>query len=335
MLSKIQEKIIAKIIATSPAAVVAISTIFALFLSVPSVYLLSVLFHEPYTFFVFAVTVVMPLCIAPVIVTILLKLIRHLNYYKKYLELEIEKSKEKDVMLFEQARFSIMGEMLANISHQWKQPLNTVGLVIVSLRTTSQLDENELERYYDIMEDNISYLATTIDDFSSFFDQKTHLEIRTIEHIMKEIDSVLSIYLTNKNIAFSVEIKNDLGTVRFASSISQVLLNLINNAKDAFEYNQQNKSIFLTFETLQDGAKITCCDTGQGITAEIKKKIYDPYFSTKSKKRGSGIGLYMSKQIVQKLFNGTIEIEKSTKFSTCFSVTLPFSSNCVLEDKGK
>ncbi|MDY0116430.1 MAG: HAMP domain-containing sensor histidine kinase [Sulfurimonadaceae bacterium] len=333
MLSKIQEKIVAKILTYSPTTVVVMSMVIATFLSVPSVYLLSIIFDQSYTTFLFTLTIAMPLLITPVVVIVLLKMVKHLNYYKKYLEFEIEKSKEKDIVLFEQARFSIMGEMLANISHQWKQPLNTIGLAIVSLRTSS-LSEDEYERYYDIMEDNISHLATTINDFSSFFDQKTHLEIRTIDSIIKEIHSILGIYLKNKNITLSVEEDNQLGTVQFASSISQVLLNLINNAKDAFENNQQNKSILLAFTTLSDGVIITCCDTGKGIDSEIQKKIYDPYFSTKTNKRGSGIGLYMSKQIIQKLFNGTLEIEKNSNYSTCFTIRLPFSHNCILQTKG-
>lgn len=332
-LSKLQEKIVTKVLSYSPTSVVMMTMFIAILISVPSVYFLFSIFDEDYTLLMFMATVLMPIIIAPLITILLLKLFRHMNYYKKYLELEIEKSKQKDILLFEQARFSIVGEMLANISHQWKQPLNTIGLAIVSLRT-SDLSEDEYERYYDIMEDNIGYLATTIDDFSSFFDQKTHLEIRTIPSIMKEINSILEVYLNNKNIKLLVEIDNQLGDVSFASSISQVLLNLINNAKDAFEHNQKKKIINITFTTLQDGVKIRCCDTGKGISPEILKKIYDPYFSTKTKKRGSGIGLYMSKQIVQKLFEGTLEIERNSSFSTCFCIALPFSHNCILQTKG-
>lgn len=334
ILNKIQEKAVLWIFSYSPKAIVWMSVFLATFLSIPSVYMMSKIFNQDYTAFIVGISIAMPLLITPPIIIVLLKLVKHLNYYKKYLELEIEQSKQKDMVLFEQARFSIMGEMLANISHQWKQPLNTIGLAIVSMRT-SQLDEDAYDRYYDIMEDNISYLATTIDDFSSFFDQKSHLEIRTIENIIKEIHSIMDVYLNNKSIKFIVEIENQLGTVHFASSISQVLLNLINNAKDAFENHQQNKSIVLTFTTLKDGVKITCGDTGKGIAPEIQKKIYDPYFSTKTKKRGSGIGLYMSKQIIQKLFEGTLEIEQNSKYSTCFSIVLPFSHSCILQNKGK
>lgn len=332
-ITKMQEKIVTRIVSYSPTSLVLVTVFVAVILSVPLAYIFFLIFDGEYTRFIFITTIVVPLFITPPITIVLIKLIRHLNYYKKYLELEIEKSKQKDILLFEQARFSIIGEMLANISHQWKQPLNTVGLAIVSLRT-SNLKEEEYERYYDIMEDNISYLATTIDDFSSFFDQKTHLEIRTIQSIIKEINSILDIYLKNKNITFEIEIENQLGDVHFASSISQVLLNLINNAKDAFEHNQSKKLILLTFITLKDGVKIRCCDTGKGISPEVQKKIYDPYFSTKTKKRGSGIGLYMSKQIIRTLFEGTLEIERNSNFSTCFCIILPFSHNCILQNKG-
>lgn len=330
-MKKMQDLFYAKLSEYSPARVVLACTVIALVLSVPTVYLLFVLFGEPYSLFVFCLTFTMPVFIAPVIVFLILRIVKHLNYYKKYLELEIEKSKQKDMVLFEQARFAVMGEMLANISHQWKQPLNTVGLAIVSLRTSQ--NEEGRERYYDIMEDNINYLATTIDDFSSFFDQRTHLEIRSIEDILKEIRSIVGVYMDNKKIDLDVKIENALGEVKLASSIAQVLLNLINNAKDAFDREQNKKEIHLAFETLQNGLRILCCDNGKGIPPEIQTKIYDPYFTTKSKKRGSGIGLYMSRQIIQKLFDGTIELQKNPRYSTCFAIDIPFSPNCVLQKK--
>jgi signal transduction histidine kinase len=330
---KLQERLYEKLSEYSPRRVVLASTVVASLLSIPTVYLLFALFGESYTLFVFCITLAMPVLIAPVIVFLILRIVKHLNYYKKYLELEIEKSKQKDMVLFEQARFAVMGEMLANISHQWKQPLNTVGLAIVSLRTSQ--NEEGRERYYDIMEDNINYLATTIDDFSSFFDQRTHLEIRSIEDILKEIRSIVGVYMDNKNIDLDVKIENALGEVKLASSIAQVLLNLINNAKDAFEREQNKKEIHLAFETLQNGLRILCCDNGKGIPPEIQTKIYDPYFTTKSKKRGSGIGLYMSRQIIQKLFDGTIELQKNPRYATCFAVEIPFSQNCVLQKKGR
>ena len=175
------------------------------------------------------------------------QLSKHLEYYKKNLEEEIDKNHKKDLMLFEQARFVLMGEMMANISHQWKQPLNNMGLAIVSTRLSAN-DPEQLNKNFDIMEDNISYLSNTIDDFMSFFDKKTPEETRTIKDIVDEIRSIVQSQIESMGIKFVVNIDKRLEDVKMTSVISQVLLNLINNSKDAMDVSLDYKEIILYFE---------------------------------------------------------------------------------------
>ena len=246
---------------------------------------------------------------------------------------QIESCRQKDVILFEQARFALMGEMLANISHQWKQPLNTINLAVISARTQEDIPDS-LERNFDIMEDNVNYLANTINDFLSFFDKKTYSEIRCLEDIIKEVQSIVGVHVQNKKIDFVIDTSKVQGRVLMASSISQILLNFVNNAKDALESINRDRKIVMFFSTTKDGLEILCCDNGSGIDRQIKEKIFDPYFTTKSKTQGTGIGLYMSKQIVQKVFLGDISIDPSKKanefgMNTCFSLFIPFSKNCI------
>ena len=245
-------------------------------------------------------------------------------------------------MLFEQARFALMGEMMANISHQWKQPLNTIGLAVVAMRTSNQ-SEDERDNHFEIIENNINYLAATVDDFMSFFDKKTNIEIRELGSIIKEVKSIIATHILNKNIELEIIVDDSYGNVEVASSISQVILNLLNNAKDAFEDDSKRREIKLQFTTNEYGLEIECCDNGEGIEESIKDKIFDPYFTTKGKTQGTGIGLYMSKEIIQKIFNGKINLS-SRQYSrsnlypadnsgkTCFYIAIPYSENCLLKE---
>ncbi len=312
-------------------------TIVTLLLSVFFVYFLSLLSHYEYSFSLFSYSIILPLLLTPPVAMIIIQLLKHIKEKDQLLKEERRKNKQKDIMLFEQARFVLMGEMMANISHQWKQPLNTINLAILTAKTSTKCN-GELERYFDIMEDNVTYLATTIDDFMSFFDKKTYSEIRELDVIIKEIRSIIETHIKNKYIKLTIEVETNNGEVLIASSISQVLLNLLNNAKDAFDDDAQEKTINLKFTTLYDGLRIECCDNGKGIPPEIQDKIFDPYFTTKEKHQGTGIGLYMSKQIVQQIFNGTIEVSNSCSMgdvcsdNTCFKIILPYSKNCILKE---
>lgn len=323
----------------SPFLIIIISSIFVSFLSFMVVYLLTTVCEEEHSLQLFKFSIIMPLITTPVIVAILIRSSKYLKHIKKEIEKEIEKNKKKDVILFEQARFVLMGEMLANISHQWKQPLNTINLAVLSSKT-SAYNKEDLSRNFDIMEDNVNYLATTIDDFMSFFDQKTHNEVRDILSIIKEIKSIIGSQIENREITLDIQIDSVAKETMVASSISQVILNLLNNSKDAFSEDDSDtdKTITLKFSVKDYVLEIVCCDNGKGIPLEIEEKIFDPYFTTKNKSQGTGIGLYMSKQIVQKLFNGTITINsrepKLAQYEnqTCFFLEIPYSDKCVLKE---
>ncbi len=322
--------------------IILVVTMIIVITSLLIVYLLASIFNVQDTSFLYVLAIVVPSIQAPLTISIVLKLSKHLKHFKEELEIEISKNKAKDVMLFEQAKFVLMGEMMANISHQWKQPLNTIGLSIVAARTTHSYDE-DTNRYFDIIEDNVGYLATTIDDFMSFFDKKHHSELRSIKSIIKEINSIIYTHVSNRGVKLEIFLDESNGSIEIASSISQVVLNLINNAKDAFDEEQsRDKKIIVIFRSSEYGLEVECWDNGKGISDEIKDKIFNPYFTTKEKSQGTGIGLHMSKEIVQKFFNGDINLSKrrnsrSTLYSidntnkTCFFIAVPYSSKCVLK----
>jgi signal transduction histidine kinase len=309
----------------SPFIIVLLTTVFVLLGSVPLVYFVTKLYGVSYDDMHIVLSVVLPMLLTPPVIVTFIKLSTHLKYFQDELKKEIQSNKKKDLMLFEQARFALMGEMLANISHQWKQPLNTIGLCVANARLSN---EESIERNFDIIEKNVNYLASTIDDFMSFFDKKTYTQIRNLEDILTEVKSIIYMQITSKGISLEIEVNGDERDILLASSISQVLLNLLNNAKDAINDNMKDKKISLKFNVRDANLEIVCCDTGSGIAPEIKDKIFDPYFTTKHKTQGTGIGLYMSKQIVQKIFDAEIYFEIE---SGCFRINLPYSDRCMLK----
>ena len=151
-----------------------------------------------------------------------------------------------DDILIKQSRFILMGEMMANISHQWKQPLNTINLVVLSARTSDPSKE-ELEKYFDIIEKNVNFLASTITDFTSFLEENTCVNPKNIIDIIKEIKNIIDIQMIKNNIKLDIEIDANCKRYLLSSSISQVILNLLNNAKDAFVNNTKEKKIELKF----------------------------------------------------------------------------------------
>lgn len=336
------DKVIKILSVCSPAKIVLIITLSVLIGSIPMVYIFSLLLGETYTLFLLILSVALPLILTPPTIYVLLKTSKYLKHFKEQLDEEIEKNKRNDILLFEQARFALMGEMMANISHQWKQPLNTIGLSVVYLKTSEQISD-VMDEHFDVMEDNINYLATTIDDFMSFFDKKTNMEIRELSSIVKEVKSIIEAHITNKNIDLEIITDESYGAIEISSSISQIILNLLNNAKDSFEDDRKRKEIKLQLTSNEYGLEIECCDNGKGIDEDIKDKIFDPYFTTKEKKQGTGIGLYMSKEIIQKIFHGQINLN-TRKYSrssmyptdnsgkTCFYVAVPYSNNCLLKE---
>ncbi|MBU0631721.1 HAMP domain-containing histidine kinase [bacterium] len=321
--------VVDKISSYNKFVVILISTLISTLLSIPLVYIFVLLFSDTYTLIYFYLSVILPLLLTPLMVYFILMLVKNLKFVKEHLESEIHKNKKKDIMLFEQARFALMGEMMANISHQWKQPLNTISLAVVAART-SNYQEDELDRYFDIMEDSTNYLATTVDDFLSFFDKRTSLELRELDELIREIKSIITTHIDNKKITLDIKMDESIKGVMIVSSITQVILNLLNNARDAFENLQlENKKITLNLKSNEKGLYIECLDNANGIQEKIKHKIFDPYFTTKHKKKGTGIGLFMSKEIIQKVFDGDIFLKSSNKEGTDFHIFVPYSSNCI------
>lgn len=330
MQSKLSNRLIQYISDLTAFHLSVIITISVLLTSVVMVYISSLIARVEYTSFLFTISVILPLVLTPPVVILLIKMTKHLRYYKEFLENEIKKNKEKDVIMYEQSRFAVIGEMMANISHQWKQPLNTINLSVISAKL-SNYDEKTLDQSFDIIEANVNYLANTVNDFLSFFDKKSIQEVKPLEDVIQEIENIYLVQLEDAGITLKVDLQNSAKDVSLALSVSQVILNLLTNAKDALQNIEGKKEIEMQFIAFDDFFKIRCCDTGEGVVEENIYKVFEPYFTTKDKTQGTGLGLYMSKQIIKTLFDGELYLDKEDR--SCFVMDIPYGVNCRLETK--
>jgi len=226
---------------------------------------------------------------------------------------EITKNEEliklQENLLIDQSKHASMGEMIANIAHQWKQPLSVISLICSSMKLKKELktsDEESEKESLDLINENILYLSQTIDDFRNFFkkDDKK-LPVNTNKLIDKTI-KLTTPKLKIKNVTLIKNI-DEFDFESFESKIIQVLINLINNAVDAFENSTNSNYIFISIKKLENHIVIEIKDNAGGIKEDLLTKIFEPYFTTKDNSDGTGIGLFMCNEIATKYLNGTIK----------------------------
>jgi len=241
-------------------------------------------------------------------------------------ESEVEKNRQKDKQLMMQSRMALMGELLSMIAHQWRQPLNTIGGIVSNLKLDIMLgefDEKKLGGVLDKIENLILHLSHTIDDFRKFYREENENDYKSIK-ISKIIDETLNITMPSfktHNIELILNIKNDDEIYTMPNRLKQVFLNIIKNGLDSIkERDIENPYIKIEVFKEDDKLIIEIKDNAKGIDEDIKDKIFDPYFTTKDEKNGTGIGLYMSKMIVEKL-NGKI-FAYNDEFGAVFRIEL-------------
>lgn len=239
---------------------------------------------------------------------------------------QVIQNREKDQILFEQSRMAAMGEMISSIAHQWRQPLNALSLTIANLRDAydfQKLDDEKMEKFSVKSQRLIQKMSTTIDDFRNFFiadkEKKSFSPAAVIRETVALIDASLKYH--------SIELDLELGTEEelygYPGEFSQALLNLIANSRDVFiEKSSLNPKISITVQRRMETMVITISDNGGGISDGVLPKIFDPYFTTKEQGKGTGIGLYMTKMILEDHMGGKITAH-NTQEGAQFVITLP------------
>lgn len=239
-----------------------------------------------------------------------------LHEYQTMLEHKVEeetnKRIEKDKFLIHQSKLASMGEMIGNIAHQWRQPLNQLSLINITLDTLMRKDRLKLdifEKYFEQTNSIIQSMSQTINDFRYFFQPDKEISVFTISDIFDESLKFLREGLNRHFIDIEIGEYSDYEIVGHKNELVQVLLNLVNNSKDAIvSTHKEDGKICLSVER-DEYIKIKLQDNGGGIDDEIIDKVFEPYFTTKFKEEGTGIGMYMSKMIVEQSMGGTLYIE--------------------------
>lgn len=238
------------------------------------------------------------------------------------------KHQESEQLLLQQSKMAAMGEMLSMIAHQWRQPLNVINATTIRLslkRKMGKLTDESFETAIKQIQNYSQKMSETIDDFSQFCRPNQARKAFTLTELFDEISSLVSAQLEYHNIAFETEIKEDGKMFGHFNELSHVLINLVTNAKDALDDKHgSDKKISLQAEIESDVVQITCSDNGGGISEEILDRIFEPYFTTKPEGKGTGIGLYMVKTIIEHHFNGQIFIENRDG-GTTFSLYFPLA----------
>jgi signal transduction histidine kinase len=237
---------------------------------------------------------------------------------------KLEDIREKEQVLMQQSRLASMGEMIGAIAHQWRQPLNVISIKKDGLMDEyfeGELTEESAQKYDNDISHMIEYMSKTIDDFRNFYaPQKQKKDF----DLLIEIDNVLKIanpQLKSNHIKIDIEnfAHNDIIMHGYNNELNQVLINLINNAKDVIvEKKIDNGLIKIELFDFDNEVKINVIDNGGGIDDKIIDKLFEPYFTTKFESLGTGLGLYMSKNIVEKSMNGKIyasNVDNGAKFS--------------------
>ncbi len=233
---------------------------------------------------------------------------------KKKIDEEIEKNRQQQVVLMEQSRLAQMGEMISMIAHQWRQPLNSLSLITqaVSLKyKMNKLDTETIDKFDNSSKNLIAQMSNTIDDFRNFFKPEKEKVLFDITASIVDTLNVLGPILEKEQIKIDIYMPETIYVKGYQSELGQVLVNLINNSKDALiEYNiDTQKIIKICTKSDEEKNYITVEDNAGGIKDSVMHKIFDPYFSTKSEQNGTGIGLYMSKMIIEGHMEGKLSVE--------------------------
>ncbi|HEY9203063.1 MAG TPA: PAS domain S-box protein [Sulfurimonas sp.] len=236
---------------------------------------------------------------------------------------EIAKNEEKQRMMFWQSRHASLGQMLANIAHQWRQPLTELSLAMFNIKKALQnSNEEDVNKFYLESKHIIKNMSQTIDDFTNFFSPDKEKYYFNISESIKESLVLLENMINDEMITIKTDFE-DIEVLGITNELTQVIINLINNSKDAFIHNSiLLREISITTKKENSFAVIEVQDNAGGIAKENLEKIFEPYFTTKHKSRGTGLGLFMSRMICEQGLGGTLDV-KSKKNTTTFSIKIP------------
>jgi signal transduction histidine kinase len=245
---------------------------------------------------------------------------------QKKVRTALEEARQKDKVMLNQSRLAALGEMIEQIAHQWRQPLNTMALLNQNLFIKHQLGKLESEDFkttHEQMNENLQYMSRTIDDFRNMHQTQNEHEQFTIEEVIERVITLNDASLKFANILCQVHSSSEHQLDSYRNELIQILMNLVKNARDAI-VGSGCKHGRIDIQVIDTGSsfQVSVEDNGGGIDPDVIDEIFNPYFTTKGEEQGSGIGLFMSKTIIEERLGGIIRVE-NTEVGARFTMVLP------------
>jgi signal transduction histidine kinase len=249
---------------------------------------------------------------------------------------EIEKNTQQEQHILQQSRLAQLGEMISMIAHQWRQPLAAIASAVLDLKVklslrsfdlTTPEGENEHFSYLDgtlqNIENHVLVLTNTIDDFRDFYKADKRANKLPIQRPIEKAVNVMKSTCADESITIIQEYRATRTISMYDGELMQVFLSILKNAQDNFIQKVTPNPIIIitTYHTQNNGVGVTICDNGGGIPLDIIDNIFDPYFSTKQNLNGTGLGLYLSKTIIEEHHNGVL-LAYNTQNGVCFKIEL-------------
>jgi len=251
------------------------------------------------------------------------------------IQIEVSQNRQKDKILSDQSRFAALGEMIGNIAHQWRQPLSAISTATGNAKIENMLgitSKESLDDTFNRIDEYTQYLSDTIDDFRNYFKQDKKKKAYFVDDVLKTALSISKgslndIRIIEENVDFKVKL------IGYPSELMQVVINIFNNAKEILtEKELAKKYLLISMSKTPSHIIIKICDNAGGIPKDVLPSVFDPYFTTKHKSQGTGIGLYMSKEMIEKHMKGPLNasnrsfyVDGTEYVGACFTIALPYS----------
>ncbi len=238
---------------------------------------------------------------------------------------EVEKNRQQERLMFQQAKQAQMGEMISMIAHQWRQPLSAIGTLSGNIRLQLQLGQGDPATLIELLgriDSHVQHLSSTVNDFRNLFNPNRQMEPVDLEQIIQRALDILSSTFSRHRIATQKSIEHNQPVYTYPNEILQSVLGILKNAADVLiEREIAAPCVMIALDAKEGGAVLSIGDNAGGVPPELTERIFEPYFSTKDAKNGTGLGLYMAKTLIEQHCQGQLRLENSA-LGARFIITL-------------